>query len=102
MMFETNHDGLNQFGDEAVRGRNAIYEAHWSQPELHRGSQCFADASTDLRVVGAEQGGILGSLNADRLRPKEKSDVIQTFCPEYRRSPWDLRRQRRLFHHGRL
>jgi hypothetical protein len=26
MMFETNHDGLNQFGDEAVRGRNAIYE----------------------------------------------------------------------------
>ena len=53
MMFETNHDGLNQFGDEAVRGRNAINEAHWSQPEHHGRSQCFADESANLRVVGA-------------------------------------------------
>jgi hypothetical protein len=34
MMFETNHDGLNQFGDEAARGRNAICELIGASPNF--------------------------------------------------------------------
>ena len=34
MMFETNHDGLNQFGDEAVGGRKAIHELIGASPNF--------------------------------------------------------------------
>jgi hypothetical protein len=35
MMFETNHDGFNQFGDEAVGGRRkAIYELIGASPNF--------------------------------------------------------------------
>ena len=50
MMFEMDHDGFNQFGDEAVGGRKAIYELIESSPNSWPLSQCFADESADLRV----------------------------------------------------
>ena len=52
MMFETDYDEFNRFGDEAVGGRKAIYELIGVGPKF---------------------------IAAPNIRPKEKSDVIRTF-----------------------
>ena len=66
----------------------AILNLIGSSGEISRGS-------CKLKVPG-------GLSLSSTFRSKELNDVIQTFCPDYRRSFWDWRRLRRLFRPARL
>jgi len=66
----------------------AILNLIGSSGEISRGS-------CKLKVPG-------GLRLSSTFRSKELNDVIQTFCPDYRRSFWDWRPLRRLFRPARL
>jgi len=66
MMFQTNHDGSISSGIKPWEDEKRFMRSS-DQSELHGRSQCFADGSAVLRVVGAEQAEILESLNAEHL-----------------------------------
>ena len=65
-MFQTNHDGSISSGIKPWEDEKRFMSSS-DQLELHGRSQCFADGSAVLRVVGAEQAEILESLNAEHL-----------------------------------